>query len=293
MRWLPLFLVLLAVGLDTAAAAPKPTAAEQAAKSAFEKAAADYKLQRYEEALAGFEEAYRLTNEPSILFNIGQCYKQLERFDEALRAFRAFLRDAPAQSPQRPNAEARIQEIEQELARLAKTGTLTLSTKQDPAEIWLDAVSRGLSPITLPELSPGEHALRITKSGFAEYTATITIKPSETTNLEALSLVPLSIKEEPLAKNLRWVALGVGAGGLASVSAAALLAVSVGRAQDKLVNGDDLDDKRDSFEERLTLSQVAGFGGVGLLATSAATAWASARLQKKANEMKQDQEGKP
>lgn len=54
-----------------------------------------YKLGEYPEALKAFKEAYRNFESPSFLFNIGQCHRQLNNKQDAIRAFRNYLNDVP------------------------------------------------------------------------------------------------------------------------------------------------------------------------------------------------------
>jgi tetratricopeptide (TPR) repeat protein len=86
-----------------------PAKAEEA-RALFEQAEIHYKLQRYERALAGYEEAYLLVQAPQLLFNIGQCYRLLGRPEEALRSYRAFLAAVP-DAADKPRVEALIAEL--------------------------------------------------------------------------------------------------------------------------------------------------------------------------------------
>ena len=65
------------------------------AREAFRSAQQHYKLAEYAQALDAFKETYRLIEDPSLLFNIAQCYRQLGKKEEAIRFFRTYLHDAP------------------------------------------------------------------------------------------------------------------------------------------------------------------------------------------------------
>jgi tetratricopeptide (TPR) repeat protein len=270
-------------------AKPKDKGGAEQAQELFEKASTDYKLQKYEDALANFEEVYRLTNSPAVLFNIGQCYKQLNRLEDALKAFRSFVRDDP-KNALRANAEARIQEIEKELEKLAQKGSLQISTQKDPAEIFLDGTSRGSSPLTINELESGDHTLSIKRKGFAEYTATVSIKPSETTSLEALRLVPLDIPELKTAKLLRSTSIGLGGAGVLSTVTMFLLVNSVSNRQENNDPEINADAARANLQGSLTLATVSGVGGALLLTSSVATLALSIKAQKKAARLQSEQE---
>ena len=64
-------------------------------RAVYEEAITHYKLGEIPQALAGFKESYRAVQDPAILFNIGQCYRQLNQYQDAIRAFKSYLHDAP------------------------------------------------------------------------------------------------------------------------------------------------------------------------------------------------------
>jgi tetratricopeptide (TPR) repeat protein len=63
------------------------------AKAEVEKANLHYKLGRFDQALAAYTRAYELFNAPALLFNIGQCHKNLKTYDRAIFFFEGYLRD--------------------------------------------------------------------------------------------------------------------------------------------------------------------------------------------------------
>src|SRR6185436_1309128 len=77
------------------------------AKESYRQASQHYKLGEYREALAAFKEAFRHVEDPSFLFNIGQCHRQLNEKPEAVRAYRTYL----AEVPHAPNRSAVMQMI--------------------------------------------------------------------------------------------------------------------------------------------------------------------------------------
>src|SRR5713101_4490725 len=70
-----------------------------------------YDLGRYDEAASFYEGAYRLVQDPPLLFNIGQAYRLAGRAEKALAAYKGFLRTAPPDDPNRRVVEARIAEL--------------------------------------------------------------------------------------------------------------------------------------------------------------------------------------
>lgn len=84
---------------------------QERAVALFDRGKSHYNVQEYEEALKDFKEAYLLSREPDLLINIGQCYRQMGRNTDAIKAYRAFLSEAP-DSPLRPQVEEILRELE-------------------------------------------------------------------------------------------------------------------------------------------------------------------------------------
>jgi len=82
------------------------------ARQAFESATRHYDLTEYREALADFKEAYRNYPDPSFLFNIGQCHRQLGDKEQAIKFFRNYLSKVP-DAPNRDAVRTMIGHLEQ------------------------------------------------------------------------------------------------------------------------------------------------------------------------------------
>ena len=86
-------LVLLAVlGCWTATASATDKAA---AREAYRVAIQHFNLGEFNEALTSFKEAYRNFEDPTFLYNIAQCQRQLGLKQEAILSYRAYLRESP------------------------------------------------------------------------------------------------------------------------------------------------------------------------------------------------------
>jgi tetratricopeptide (TPR) repeat protein len=94
-------IVLISTSIVTsilAAVSPAALADEQAtaqARIVWRRALQHYNLAEWEDALKDYTEAYRLHPDPSFLFNIGQCHRQLNHHQEAVTFYRAYLRNVP------------------------------------------------------------------------------------------------------------------------------------------------------------------------------------------------------
>jgi tetratricopeptide (TPR) repeat protein len=106
-----------------AAASVADTAHRDEAKAEFNQGNVAYNLGKFTEAIAHFEKAYSLARVPEILFNLGQCYRQLWEADKkselgrrALHYYQALVREAP-QSRVRGDADQFITELEPAVAQ--------------------------------------------------------------------------------------------------------------------------------------------------------------------------------
>jgi tetratricopeptide (TPR) repeat protein len=106
-----LLMILLFVAAATSARADD----RDKARNAFRLGSQHYSLGEYKEALAAFKEAYRSYEDPSFLFNIAQCERQLDLRTDAIRAYRMYLVNAPDAS-NREEVRQLIARLEQELA---------------------------------------------------------------------------------------------------------------------------------------------------------------------------------
>ena len=114
MRIGAVFCVLLGVGaavVDPCLAAPAAEVVAQAREHT-RRGTAAFNLSQFDEAAREYETAYRLTLDPTLLYNIGQSYRLGGKPDQALAAYKAYLRTAPADAAERAKAERRITELQ-------------------------------------------------------------------------------------------------------------------------------------------------------------------------------------
>src|SRR5437763_15216359 len=87
----------------------------QAAKAAFEEAQKYYNLNQFADALEAFKRAYWNYPEPTFLFNIAQCHRQLKHKAEAVEFYKSYLRNAPT-TPRRIEVQRLITDLESAIA---------------------------------------------------------------------------------------------------------------------------------------------------------------------------------
>jgi tetratricopeptide (TPR) repeat protein len=70
------------------------------AKAAVERAQIDYKLGRFQAALEGYRSAYELVQSPVLLFDMGQCHRNLDDPEKAIFFFEGYLREESKPEPE-------------------------------------------------------------------------------------------------------------------------------------------------------------------------------------------------
>lgn len=108
----------------SAQAAPKKSAqkskedARARAGELFAQSKAYYNIHEYQKALEGFKEAYLLSQEPVLILNMGQCYRYMGQYQDAIVSYQTFLQESP-NSPYQENVEKLIVEMQEKLAALS------------------------------------------------------------------------------------------------------------------------------------------------------------------------------
>jgi hypothetical protein len=156
-------------------AAPTPAASEEAA-TRFRRGLEFYEEQEYALALVEFEKAHQLVPDYRVLFNIAQVSIQMGHFARARIALERYQAEGAAEL-----TDERRAQVEKDLRMLgARTATLTVTTTPAGAEILVDDVSVGLSPLAQPLLiDAGEHRVSIKKRLYVPKTERVTLAGAE------------------------------------------------------------------------------------------------------------------
>ena len=89
------FVVLVAVLVPTATVAQAETAQEKASRRHFDRGEKLFALGKFEDALEQYQKAYDAEPFPSLLFNIGQCHRNLGDYESAVSATRSTSSSSP------------------------------------------------------------------------------------------------------------------------------------------------------------------------------------------------------
>jgi hypothetical protein len=137
------------------------------------KGAALYEQGQFEKAEAAFLAAWALKQHHQIAANLGACEMKLGRFRDAAEHLAFFLREQPAGGNQ--DERRRTQTLFDE-AR-AKIGTLTIDVDAPGAEVLIDDVVIGRSPLAGPVfVEPGGRRIVARLSGRPDMTRTLLVE---------------------------------------------------------------------------------------------------------------------
>jgi tetratricopeptide (TPR) repeat protein len=132
-------------------------------------------------ALIEFKRAYAVSPNYRVLFNLGQVANALGRYTEAQDYFQHYINDGQDEIP--PD---RKRDVEAQLGKLAgRIATLVLATNVPGAEIFVDDVSVGTSPLQGPvKVSSGTGTIAAISSGRPRVSQVIDVAGGDTVALQ-------------------------------------------------------------------------------------------------------------
>lgn len=236
---LPFGLAALLAATPARADEPKkdaPAAASKAeeASQRFKSGVSFYKDKDFTAAMVEFKKAYELLPNYNVLFNIGQTARELKDYATALIAFEKYLAEGGAKVP-----AARKKDVQTSVEELRKkVGKLKITTTVDGAEVLVDDVSVGVTPLPGPVVvNVGRRKLSATLSGYTPVQRVIEVASMEegTVTLElakpeANAPPPPEPKPPPPSKPstrlAAWITLGATGASLVVTGVMGGLAVS-------------------------------------------------------------------
>ncbi len=225
----------LALALSASLAGADETAAD--AKAHYDKGVVLTDDGAFDAALVEFERAYALHPSFRILYNIGLIHNQLHDYAASLRAFLRYLAEGGAEVPadRRTSVEAQIVELRTRVA------TVTLVASVDGADLVVDDVLVGRSPLAEPLIvNSGHHVVTATK-GAKTITKRITLAARDEVRVELALPVdaPVADVVTPPAPKIPWIPWAVTAGltGGAIVTGVLALRASTTLADERRTDG--------------------------------------------------------
>jgi tetratricopeptide (TPR) repeat protein len=126
-------LLVLLVTLFAARVAYAEDPSTKSAKRHFDRGQKLFNLGKFDEALDEYQQAYEAKEIPAILFNIGQCYRNLGDFDAAVFSFKKYLKLEP-DADNREQVEEYIEELETEQEKGNSKKFKLDKKKEEPVE---------------------------------------------------------------------------------------------------------------------------------------------------------------
>ncbi len=142
--------------------APSASKSEEASRR-FKSGVAFYKDHDFTAALVEFKAAYELVPNYNVLYNLGQTARELKDYAAALDAYERYLREGGAKI-----APARRKEVAAAVDELrTKVGRLKIAINVDGAQVTIDDVPVGTSPLAAPvTVNIGRRKLSASSSGY-------------------------------------------------------------------------------------------------------------------------------
>jgi hypothetical protein len=279
---------LIAPAFAQAPSTPTGEAQRKQAAGHFSRAVDLYKEQDFAGALSEFKQAYDVSPHFSVLYNIGQTERELHHHAEAKDALERYLADGGGQVP-----AARVREVKDEIARLvALTGELIVKANIDGAEVRVDDVHKGATPLAHPlRVNVGQRKVTLSRSGMVPVTKAIDVPANgqATVDFELVSPTIEVVAARPEGKApsdakpagrspAPWIATGVG--GAATLTFALLTKVQESSLEDARnrpgVTRDELDSTKSKVKGFALATDILGGTTVVLLAYSL---WHSLRAE--------------
>ncbi len=166
---------------ESAAEPPAADSRQEQAAALFDQGMALFDDENWSGALAAFERAYELAPHYVVLFNVGACRKALHDYPGAVDAFESYLREGGERvSPERRAETERV--IVEARSLIA---TVVIVVDRDGADIMVDGVRRGTSPLAEPILlGAGDHVVAARAEGLAPVETRLALVGGETRTVD-------------------------------------------------------------------------------------------------------------
>ncbi|MDB4967762.1 MAG: hypothetical protein JWN44_3451 [Myxococcales bacterium] len=154
-------LVLVYALLPSARAAEESP--DRTAKAHYDKAQDLYGTGAYDEAIAEYQEAYRLKPHPNVLYNIAQAYERLLDYAQSVIWFERYLAEAPADAPERTIVGNRLKILRTLPARISVT---TIPEHVRAAIVDSDGKRHEADTPTLFKVPAGRYTIDLAQPGW-------------------------------------------------------------------------------------------------------------------------------
>jgi hypothetical protein len=177
--------------LLTLIAADGPATARQKspAAKAFTRGKQLLEERSYVDAIAAFEQAYRLKPHFFVQCSIARCYENMNRYVQAAERYRRCLSEGAARDKLGPRVQRSLSRVE------AKIAWLNVRSPGGGGTIFVDGKAQGEAPGRIA-VDPGSHAVEVRREGAKPASTSERVRAGET---KTLTLVPETPRPEATA----------------------------------------------------------------------------------------------
>jgi hypothetical protein len=165
------------------------------ARKSYAEAEAKFQSGDYEAAFSSYKAANDAVPAPQTLYKMAVCLDKLDKTQDAITAYGAFLSSTPPAS-----MDAKVSESQTRVADLRKKAPVIVKVKSDPpgASVSVDGVAQtGVAPLDV-KVTPGAHKFRVTSPGYDAYEKDLTLEPgAPDTTVDAMLLKSVAVAETP------------------------------------------------------------------------------------------------
>ena len=170
-------LVVPSGAVRVARAEPSPAAVKEAGKH-FQRGVSLYTDTDYRAALVEFRRAYELAPNPTVLYNIGETYYQLQNYAQALVALQRYLNEAGSAAQHRSEVEKTLDILQ------SRVGHIAVTTNVPDCDVSVDDEPVGRTPLAEPlAVSVGRRKVTVTHPGRGPETRQIDVSAGDTVQL--------------------------------------------------------------------------------------------------------------
>lgn len=163
--------------------APLVGADKSPAAEAFARGTRLFEERSYVDAIAAFNEAYRLKPHFFVQCSIARCHENLNNFIEAAEHYRRCLKEGAGEAKVAERVRKSLQKVE------AKIAWLTVESPGKGGTIHIDGRERGAAPGKVA-LDPGSHVVEVRREGATTANKTVELGVGEARTVE---LVPVDL----------------------------------------------------------------------------------------------------
>lgn len=181
-------LAIVVLALPSVVIAQEPSDPIENARVHFKLGVDFYRERNYRAALIEFQRAYAASPHYKLLYNLGQASLELQEDSNGIDYFTRYLREGAAEIN-----EERKAEVQENIGRLrARLATVTVTTNQAGAEIYVDETRIGVAPLSEPvKVSVGRRRFVAVKHGFPDAERVIDVAAGDQLAVE------LEFKDQP------------------------------------------------------------------------------------------------